>query len=157
MLWVHSRDLAIAALPPEGHAFGDQPLAKSLSASAGFDQQQPQFSDVVGMPDEKYRADLGTIDVGDPAASREASNGLRNFAAISATRPSNEESKPYSPDVERAMALHHPSHVARPGAAQDRGRVNAGRRAAARSRPSLRSAVRCPPVAAWRASRDIVE
>jgi hypothetical protein len=55
-------DLAIAALTPEGHALGDQPPAKSLSAAGRVDQQQPQFSDVVGMPDEKYRADLGTVD-----------------------------------------------------------------------------------------------
>src|ERR1700733_6908506 len=62
------RDLAIAAGLGEGDAFGDQPLAQSLSAPGRVDQQQPQFGDIVAVPDQKYRADLNAIDLRDPAA-----------------------------------------------------------------------------------------
>ena len=55
------RDFAIAALPRKGEAFGDQPSAESLSAPGRIDQQQPQFGDIVGVPDQKYRADLGDV------------------------------------------------------------------------------------------------
>src|SRR6202040_3810465 len=62
------RDLAIAAGPREGDAFGHQPPAETLSTSGRIDQQQPQFCDVIGMPDQKYRADRGAVDVRNPAA-----------------------------------------------------------------------------------------
>src|SRR3981081_3659119 len=62
------RDLAIAAGLRKRDAFADQPFAQSLSASGRIDQQQTQFGDIVGMPDQKYRADLDAVDIGDPAA-----------------------------------------------------------------------------------------
>src|SRR5450631_1546622 len=62
------RDFAIAAGLRESDAFGDQPFAQSTAATGRIDQQQPQLGDIVGVLDEKYRADRGAIEVGDPAA-----------------------------------------------------------------------------------------
>ena len=62
------RDPAIAAGFRERDAFGDQPMAQSLSASGRVDQQQPQLGDIVGVPDQKDRADLRSLDLGNPAA-----------------------------------------------------------------------------------------
>src|ERR1700681_3522885 len=62
------RDFAVTASLRERDAFSDQPCAQSLAATGRIDQEQPQFGDIVGLLDEKYRADLGAIEVGDPAA-----------------------------------------------------------------------------------------
>ena len=61
------RDLAVAALARKADAFAHQSLAKPLAAPARIDQQQPQFCNLVGLPDQKHRADRLAVDLGDPA------------------------------------------------------------------------------------------
>ena len=90
------RDPAIAAGLRERDAFGDEASPEPMSAPGRIDQQQTQFGDVVRVPHQKDRADGAPSSSAIQQRSREASNEVRNFAAISATSASNEESKPYS-------------------------------------------------------------
>src|SRR6478735_8191077 len=61
------RDPAIAAGLRERDAFADQPPAQSLSAPGRVDQQQAQLRYGIRMAHQKYRADLCSLDIGDPA------------------------------------------------------------------------------------------
>ena len=120
MLWVPQRNLAIAACPGECDALADQPLAEPLSAPGRVDQQQPQLCDLVAVPDQKYRADLHAIDLGDPAAFARGVERGQEFSRDIRHQGFERRVKTIFAGIERAVALHHPSNVARPGLAQYR-------------------------------------
>ncbi len=97
---------------------------------------------------QKYRADLRPSMSAIQQRSRDASNEARNFAAISATRPSNEETQAVFAGVERARGSAPPIPCRR-GAARAASPVvlpRCHRRAAARCRPLPRSGVPCRQV-----------
>ena len=100
-------------------------MAKPLAASGGVDQQQPQLGDIVAVPHQKYRADLRSLDVRNPAAFSRSVERTEKPGRNLGDKSLNEESKPYSQGVERAVALHHPSHVAGARLAQRRRRRQA--------------------------------
>src|SRR5438105_11370688 len=62
------RDFPVAVLPGESEGFADQPRADAEPTRRRFDQQQPQFGDVLALPDEEHRADRLAFALGDPAA-----------------------------------------------------------------------------------------
>jgi hypothetical protein len=113
------RDLAIAAGFCECDAFGDQPLAQSLSTSGRIDNEQADFRDIVAVSHQKDRADLRAIKLGDPAALARGVERGEELCGDFRDQALERGVEAVFGGVECAVALHHPSHVAGAGAAQD--------------------------------------
>src|SRR2546430_13203567 len=112
------RDPPIAAGFGERDAFGDQPMAQPLATPGRVDQQQAQLRYVIGVPHQKYGADLRSIDVCDPATFPRCIERAKEFGRDLGDEPFERGIPAVFAGVERAVALNYPSHVAGPRLAQ---------------------------------------